>query len=60
MHYLRAFALLLLLTRVLPAGQPAPILPNPKHTPGDAFDVSAEDVMRSRLREEGAGRAGMA
>ncbi len=44
MHSLRAFALLLLLTRVLPAGQPTPILPNPKLTPGDTFDVSAEDV----------------
>src|SRR5271165_5744531 len=44
MHVLRALALLLLLTRVLSAGQPTPILPDPKLTPGDTFDVSAQDI----------------
>jgi hypothetical protein len=44
MHLLRAVALLLLLTQLLPAGQPTPILPDPKLTPRDTFDVTAEDV----------------
>ena len=44
MQVLRAFVLLLLLTRILPAGQPTPILPDPKLTPGDTFDVTAQDV----------------
>jgi hypothetical protein len=44
MHLLRAVALLLFLTQLLPAGQPTPILPDPKLTPGDTFDVTAEDV----------------
>jgi hypothetical protein len=44
MYILRAFALLLFLTRVLLAEQPTPILPDPKLTPGDTFDVTAEDV----------------
>jgi len=44
MHVLRALALLLLLTRVLSAGQPTPILPDPKLTPGETFDVSAQDI----------------
>ena len=44
MHFLRAFALLLLLAQALPAGQPTPILPDPKLSPGDTFDVTAEDV----------------
>jgi hypothetical protein len=44
MHFLRAFALLLLLAQFLPAGQPTPILPDPKLTPGDTFDVTAQDI----------------
>jgi hypothetical protein len=44
MHFLRAVALLLLLARLLAAGQPAPILPDPKLTPGDTFDVTVQDV----------------
>jgi hypothetical protein len=44
MHFLRVVALLLFLARILPAGQPTPILPDTKLTPGDTFDVSAQDV----------------
>jgi hypothetical protein len=44
MYILRAFALLLFLTRVVLAQQPTPILPDPKLTPGDTFDVTAQDV----------------
>jgi hypothetical protein len=44
MYILRAFALLLFLARVVLAEQPTPILPDPKLTPGDTFDVTAEDV----------------
>ena len=42
------------------AQQPTPLLPDPKLTPGDVFDVTAQDICVSRLREEGAGGAGMA
>jgi hypothetical protein len=41
---LRAFALLFFLTRVVLAEQPTPILPDPKLTPGDTFEVIAQDV----------------
>jgi hypothetical protein len=37
-------AFLLFLTQVVLAQEPTPILPNPKLTPGDTFDVSAQDV----------------
>jgi hypothetical protein len=43
MYLLRALALLFLTQAVL-AEQPTPILPDPKLTPGDTFDVTAEDV----------------
>ena len=43
MYILRALALLFLAQAVL-AQQPTPILPDPKLTPGDTFDVTAEDV----------------
>src|SRR6516225_8861504 len=43
MYLLRAFALLFLTQAVL-AQQPTPILPDAKLTPGDTFDVTAEDV----------------
>jgi hypothetical protein len=43
MYILRAFALLFLTQAVL-ARQPTPILPYPKLTPGDTFDVTAQDV----------------
>jgi hypothetical protein len=44
MYILRAFAFSLFLTQVILAGQPTPILPDPKLTPGDTFDVTAQDV----------------
>ena len=44
MYTLRAVALLLFLTRVVLAQHPTPILPDPKLTPGDTFDVTAQDV----------------
>jgi hypothetical protein len=34
----------LFLTQAVLAEQPTPILPDPKLTPGDTFDVTAEDV----------------
>jgi hypothetical protein len=43
MYILRALAFLFLTQAVL-AEQPTPILPDPKLTPGDTFDVSAQDV----------------
>jgi len=44
MDILRAFAFLLFLAQFVRAEQPTPILPNPKLTPGDTFDVTAQDV----------------
>ena|SRR6516164_7291952 len=44
MYILRAFTFLLFLARVVLAEQPTPILPDPKLTPGDTFDVTAQDV----------------
>ena len=44
MYILRAFAFLLFLAQVVLAGQPTPILPDAKLTPGDTFDVTAKDV----------------
>ena len=44
MYILRAFALLLFLAEVVLAQQPTPILPDPKLTPGDTFEVTAQDV----------------
>ena len=44
MYILRAFALLLFLTQAVLAEQPTPILPDPKLTEGDTFDVTAQDV----------------
>src|SRR3984893_14815303 len=44
MDILRAFAFLLFLTQVVLAQQPTPIVPDPKLTPGDTFDVTAQDV----------------
>ena len=43
MYVLRALAFLFLTQAVL-AEQPTPILPDPKLTPGDTFDVTAQDV----------------
>src|SRR5271166_4354158 len=51
MYILRAFAFLLFLTQVVLAQQPAPILPDPKLTPGDNFDVTAQDVCNPRMPE---------
>jgi hypothetical protein len=42
-YILRVLALLFL-TQALLAQQPTPILPDPKLTPGDTFDVTAQDV----------------
>jgi hypothetical protein len=44
MYLLRAFVLLLFLTRAVLSQQPKPILPDPKLTPGDTFDVTTQDV----------------
>jgi hypothetical protein len=43
MYVLRSLAFLFLSQAVF-AQQPTPILPDPKLTPGDTFDVTAEDV----------------
>jgi hypothetical protein len=43
MYLLRALAFFFLTQAVL-AQQPMPILPDPKLTPGDTFDVTAQDV----------------
>src|ERR1700688_2979022 len=44
MYILRAFAFLLFLTQVVLAQRPTPMVPAPKLTPGDTFDVTAQDV----------------
>ena len=60
MYILRASTFLFLAQLVL-AEQPAPILPDPKLTPGDTFDVTAQDVcVCAWLRKEGASGASMA
>ena len=43
MYILRALVFLFL-AQVIVAEQPMPILPDPKVTPGDTFDVTAQDV----------------
>ena len=43
MYILRALVFLFL-TQAILAEQPTPILPDPKLTPGDRFDVTAQDV----------------
>jgi hypothetical protein len=42
--FIRALAFLLFLTQFVLAQQPTPIVPDPKLTPGDAFDVTANDL----------------
>jgi hypothetical protein len=44
MYILRAFAFLLFLAQAVLVEQPTPIFPDPKLTPGDTFDVTAQDV----------------
>jgi hypothetical protein len=44
MRLLRLLLLAFVLTPPLRAQQPTPILPDPKLTPGDVFDVTATDV----------------
>ena len=44
MYTLRAFVLLFFLAQAVLAEQPTPILPDAKRTPGDTFDVTAQDV----------------
>jgi hypothetical protein len=44
MSILRAFAFSLFLTQAVLAQQLTPILPDPKLTPGDVFDVTAQDI----------------
>ena len=52
MYILRAIAVLLLAQAVL-AQQPTPIFPDPKLTPGDTFDVTAQDICVPVLGLEG-------
>jgi hypothetical protein len=59
MHILRALALLLFLAQVIVAEQPTPILPDPKLTPGNTFDVTGQDVCVPGT-QEGASSASMA
>jgi hypothetical protein len=42
--FIRAFAFLLLFARVVLAQQPTLILPDPKLTPGDVFEVTVQDI----------------
>ena len=44
MYFLQGFALLLFLAQLVFAQQPTPILPDPKLTPGDTFEITARDV----------------
>ena len=60
MYILPAFAFLFFFAQAVLAQQPTPILPDPKLTPGDTFDVNRSGRVRSRLRQEGASGASMA
>ena len=42
--FIRAIAFLLVFAQVVLAQQPTPIVPDPKLTPGDAFEVTAQDL----------------
>ena len=42
--FIRVIALLLFLTAIALAQQPPPIVPDPKLTPGDAFEVTVQDL----------------
>ena len=42
--FIRAIAFLLVFAQVVLAQQPTPILPDPKLTPGDTFDVTVQDI----------------
>ena len=42
--FIRALAFLLVFAQVVLAQQPTPIEPDPKLTPGDAFDVTVQDL----------------
>jgi hypothetical protein len=44
MYILRVLAFLFLTQVILRAEQPTPILPDPKLTPGDTFDVTTQDL----------------
>jgi hypothetical protein len=44
MHIPRSIAFFLLLAQKVLAQQPTPILPDPKLTPQDAFEVTVEDI----------------
>jgi hypothetical protein len=44
MYILRTFTFLLFFTQVVLAQQPTPIVLDPKLTPGDTFDVTAQDL----------------
>jgi hypothetical protein len=41
---LRSFIFLLFLAQAVLAQQPTPIVPDPKLTPGDAFEVTVQDI----------------
>jgi len=58
--YIRALIFLLFLAQLVFAQQPTPILPDPKLTPGDTFDVSCSGRARSRVRQESASSASLA
>ena len=59
MYILRALVFLFL-TQAVFAEQPTPILPDPKLTPGDTFDVIARDVRVPSYAKEGTSRASLA
>src|SRR5215469_4705772 len=56
MYLPRALAFLFFTQAVL-AQQPTQLLPDPKLTPGDVFDVTLQDILHAGLLEEGAGRS---
>ena len=60
MYILRAFTFLLFLAEVVLAQQPKPILPDPKLTPGDTFDVAAQDLCVPGYAKKGASSTSMA
>jgi hypothetical protein len=53
MRTLAALALLLAIGRIVLGQQPTPIVPDPQLTPGDTFDVTAQDLCVSGYAKKG-------
>jgi len=50
--FIRALAFLFSLTQFVLTQQPTPIVPDPKLTPGDAFEVTVQDLCLKLRRQK--------